>query len=151
MPKTSNWTPGTIVEIELPGAWAYAKAIRFPLMAFYRARPERITDVSRLNGERFAFRIWVMKYAIGKKGWPVIGSLPVSADESAEPWFFKKDPISGRFAKYRGSTNETIPATLAECTALERAAAWDPNHVNSRLSDELAGRPNVWVESMRAK
>ena len=151
MPRTPYWTPGNIVEIELPGAWAYAKVVRFPLMAFYAPRTERIADISKLQAECFSYRIWVMKYAIGKKGWPLIGSLPVSADESADLWFFKKDPLSGRITKYRDSTSEEIPATLADCTALECAAVWDPAHVESRLRDEFAGRPNMCVESMKAK
>lgn len=151
MPKISPWTAGNVVEIKLPGAWAYAKVIRSPLMAFYAARTEKITDVSALHGERFSFRIWVMKYAVGKKGWPVVGTLPVSAEESGEHWFFKKDPISGRLTKYLDSTGAEIVATIAECAGLERAAVWDPVHVESRLSDDLAGRPNAWIESMKAK
>ena len=139
------------MEIELPGAWAYAKVIHFPLMAFYSARPKRIAEVSELQGECFAFRIWVAKYAVGKKGWPLIGSLPVSTGESAEQWFFKKDSISGRISKYRGSDSKEIPSTVADCAGLECAAVWDPVHVESRLRDEFAGRPNVWVESMKAK
>lgn len=151
MPRTPHWTAGNVVEIKLPGAWAYAKVIRFPLMAFYAARTEKIADLSALQGERFSFRIWVMKYAVGKKGWPLIGNLPVSAEESTEPWFFKKDSISGRITKYRGSTGEEISATVADCAGLECAAGWDPVHVESRLLDEFAGRPNVWVESMKTK
>jgi hypothetical protein len=151
MPRTPYWTPGNVVEIELPGAWAYGKVIDFPLMAFYAARTERVTDLARLQGERFAFRIWVMKYAIGKKGWPLIGSLEVSADESAEQWFFKKDRISGRITKYRDSASAEIPATVAECAGLECAAVWDPIHIESRLRDALVGKPNAIVESLRAK
>jgi len=139
------------VEIELPGAWAYGKVVDFPLMAFYAARAERIADVTKLQNERFAFRIWVMKYAIGKKGWPLIGCLPVSADESAKQWFFKKDRMSGRITKYQGSSSAEIPAPVADCAGLECAAVWDPKHVESRLRDELAGKPNDIVESLRAK
>jgi hypothetical protein len=151
MPKTSSWTAGTIVEIELPGAWAYAKVLQFPLMAFYAARPERIAAARDLQGERFAFRIWVMKSSLGKKGWPAIGSAPLSADEASEPWFFKKDSISGRLTKYRDSTSEEFPATVADCAGLECAAVWDPAHVESRLRDDFSGRPNAWVESMKAR
>lgn len=151
MPRTPHWTTGNIVEIRLPGAWAYGKVIQFPLMGFYAARRERIVGVDSLQGERFVFRIWVVKFAIGKKGWPVIGNLPVSKADSVEVWFFKKDPISGRITKYRSLTSEEIPATLADCVGLECAAVWDPEHVESRLSDEFAGRSSVWVESMKAK
>jgi hypothetical protein len=151
MPRTPYWTAGNVVEIKLPEGWAYGKVVVFPLMAFYAVRPKRVAKVNELQGERFTFRVWVMKYAIGKKGWPLIGGLPLSEDESVEPWFFKKDPISGRITRYLGSTSEEVLTTVAECSGLECAAVWDPIHIESRLRDEFAGRPNVWIQSMKAK
>ncbi len=151
MPRTPYWTAGNIVEIKLPEGWAYGKAIAFPLMAFFPVRQKRPADISELQSERYAFRIWVMKYAIGKKGWPLVGNLPVTSEESAEQWFFKKDRISGRLTKYRGADSKEIPATVADCAGLECAAVWDPVHVESRLRDEFAGRPNVCFESLKAK
>ncbi len=120
-------------------------------MGFYAAHTERIEEVTALQNERFAFRIWVMKYAIGKKGWPLIGRLPVSAEESGDQWFFKKDRISGRLTKYQGATSSEIPATVSECAGLECAAVWDPVHVESRLADAFAGRPSTIVESLKPK
>ena len=112
---------------------------------------ERVSDVAALHEERFAFRIWVMKYAIGKKGWPLVGWLPVTGEESAEAWFFKKDRISGRITKYHGFASAEVPSTVSECAGLECAAVWAPVHVESRLADEFAGRPNAIVESLKAR
>ena len=151
MPRTSHWTAGNIVEIKLPEGWAYGKAVAFPLMAFFPLRQKKLADVSELLSEHFAFRIWVMKYAIGKNGWPLIGNLPVTSEESAEQWFSKKDRISGRLTKYRGGDGKEIAATVQDCAGLECAAVWDPVHVESRLQDEFAGRPSVIVESLKAK
>jgi hypothetical protein len=151
MPVPRYWTSGNVVEIDLGGTWSYAQVITSPLMGFYPARKKRPSDVAALKHEDFAFRIWVMKYAIGKNGWPIVGRFEVTKDEEAEPWFFTKDLVSGKLARYRDSTGEEISATVAECDALECAAAWDPKHVESRLADQFAGRPNKWVEAMRAK
>jgi hypothetical protein len=151
MPALPHWTAGNVVEIELGGAWAYGQVVGSPLMGFYAARSTRIADVGLLANEDFAFKIWVMKYAIGKRGWPLVGHFDLSEAKKVEPWFFKKDLVSGRLTKYRDSTQEEIPASAVECRSLECAAAWDPKHIESRLADNLAGRPNVWVESLRAK
>ena len=151
MPIPRYWTSGNIVEIDLGGTWAYGQAITYPLMGFYPAREKRLSDLASLKKEDFAFRIWVMKYAIGKNGWPIVGRLEVTSDEKAEPWFFKKDLVSGKLTRYRDSTGKEIAATLAECAALECAAVWDPKHVESRLADQFAGRPNKWFEAMRPK
>jgi len=42
-------------------------------------------------------------------------------------------------------------ASRAECEGLERCAVWEPEHVEDRLRDHFAGKPNVWVESLRLK
>ena len=144
-----HWSPGNVVEIALDGAWAYGQVVDDPLMGFYPVRTSQICDPADLASEEFCFRIWVMKYAIGKNGWPIVGSLELTDEKASEPWFFKKDPISGALTRYLGSTMEEIPISLEESEGLECAAVWDPEHVESRLRDEAAGRPNIWVESMR--
>lgn len=50
-------------------------------------------------------------------------------------------------------TGESVenPATPEECAVLERAAVWDPGHVEDRLRDHFAGQSNKWVESLRLK
>jgi hypothetical protein len=145
------WTPGNIAEIKLNGAWSYAQVIKAPLMGFYAPRSEKLTSVSSLEGEDFQFKIWVMKYALGKKGWPIIGHLELTEKQQEGVWFSKKDPISKRFKKYHSLTSVEVASTLEECIPLECAAVWDPIHIESRLIDALAGVPNKWVESLRAK
>ena len=40
-------------------------------------------------------------------------------------------------------------AIAEECVGLERAAVWEPEHVEDRLRDHFAGRSNRWVESLK--
>lgn len=149
MTPNRYWTPGNIVEVTLTGAWAYGHVIAFPLVGFYSARPKKVAEVVALDNESFAFRIWVMKYAVGKKGWPVIGSRPLSPEKAVEPWFLKRDSLSRRLTKYRDSDQQEVDATPEEGANLECAAVWDPAHVESRLLDALMGRPNKWLDSLK--
>lgn len=144
-------TPGNVVEIDLHGLWAYAQVINSALTGFYSARETRVSDIEQLNSASFVFKIWVMDYAIGKNGWPIIGNLELNDGKDDEPWFFKQDVISGALLKYKDSTQEEIEIAIDECAELECAAAWDPEHVESRLRDEYVGCPNAWVESMKPK
>jgi hypothetical protein len=78
--------------------------------------------------------------------------LPPRDGESPNSRFFKQDPISGELSIYweewrDGSWHEE-PATLDECAELERAAVWDPVHVEGRLRDHFAGTPNTWAASL---
>lgn len=43
------------------------------------------------------------------------------------------------------------PMNYELCKELEREAVWNPEHVESRLDDYYFGRPNKWVESLKAK
>ncbi len=149
MTPNRYWTPGNVVEIALSGAWAYGHVIAFPLVGFYSARRMKVAEIAALDNESFAFRIWVMKYAVGKKGWPVIGSRPLSPEKAAEPWFLKRDSLSGRLTKYRDSDQQVVDATPAEGENLECAAVWDAAHVESRLLDAFRGRPNKWLDSIK--
>ena len=106
--------------------------------------------------ERFArpiiVRIDVMDYAFSSGRWPVVGNLPVEGDRGPEV-FFKQDAISGDLSLYSedASTGEVFSrrASFEEVEGLERAAVWDPDHVEDRLRDHIAGVPNKWVESLR--
>ena len=89
-----------------------------------------------------------MESAIARKHWAVIGQVSLSSDQLAEPDFYMFDTIAKRFFIY-GSPNP-IPATREQCLALECAAAWSAEHVESRLIDYFAGRENAWALSLSA-
>lgn len=93
------------------------------------------------------FRLWVHKSAYTSGRWPKTDKGDVSPELSRPIDRFKQDLISGKLSIY-GDHGDT-PAKLEECLQLERAAVWDPEHVESRLEDHLAGRTNKWVESLK--
>ena len=93
-----------------------------------------------------AFRVAVNNSAFSSGRWPRVGKVTPPAVVLAPVPTFIQDPISGRFSIY--VFGAVRPATRAECVGLERAAVWAPDHIEDRLRDHLAGRANVWVESL---
>jgi hypothetical protein len=133
---------GDIFEILLEeGAVCYAQALNEPEYAFY--------NISPLNNKKIKpiFRLWVHKSAI--KEWNKISNQPLSADLKVDIPRFKQDSINGSLSIYQGENEE--PATHEQIQGLECAAVWEGNHIKDRLTDYLAGRENIWVESMRPK
>lgn len=144
-------TLGDVIAIALgDGTYSYGRVLREPLIAFYNLRSETILPMESVLSCPIAFVLFVMNYPITDGTWPVIGNAPLAGNLLDEPLFFKRDSISGALTIYRDSTGKEIPATREQCKNLERAAVWEPNHIVSRLQDHFAGRPNKWVESLRA-
>jgi hypothetical protein len=90
-----------------------------------------------------------MNYSVTDGIWPIIGHEPLSQELLQEPLLCKKDAITGQLTIYRDSTGEEISATQEQCEKLEIAAVWEPSHVEDRLRDHFAGRPNKWANSLR--
>ena len=144
---------GDLLKIDLgDGRHSYAQVAAEPLIVFFEGgsaddlAPE---DVSRLP---VLFRLWVANHAVTRGRWPVIGRAALSPENRAEPFFYKQDAITGGLALYHSAfaaANWERAATLAECAGLEAAAVWEPEHVEDRLRDHFAARPNKWVDSLR--
>ena len=141
---------GDVLRIPLGnGENGFGRVLPSVLVAFYDAKSPPDLSIDEIVDRAILFKVWVMDYAIKKGVWQVIGNVPPTEDLLVEPWFFKKDPISEVLTLYRDSTGEEVPAKRSDCEKLEYAAVWDPEHVADRLRDHFAGRPNMWVESMR--
>jgi hypothetical protein len=142
---------GDIVRIPLnDGFHSYARVLDEPLVAFYNIKTKRNLSPQEIVGLPLLFRVWVMNHAITSGRWPIIGNYPLTPSESEPPKLFKQDGLKpSSFSIYVQGTER--PATKAECVGLERAAVWDPEHVEDRLRDFYAGRPNKWVESLKIK
>lgn len=59
------------------------------------------------------------------------------------------DCLSCKMYIYRNY--KQIQASKDEIKDLERAATWEPEHVEERLADHFVGRPNVWVERYKIR
>ena len=148
--KKIKRTEGNVFAIPLGDrSFAFCRMLRSPLAEFFDLRSSTILPLDRIVTAPVLFKIWVMKYAFTGKVWQLVGNVPLALEDLEAVWFFKQDPTGELFLTRDGG--EEIPATLQECVGLERAAAWDPEHVEERLRDHFAGRPNRWVESMKPK
>lgn len=144
---------GDIVRIDLgQGGHSYGQVADEPLLVFFDAvfteapPPEQAVKLPVL------FRIWVNNDAVQKGVWAVVGNRPLATENAVEPYFYKQDAISGALSVYHSSYVDTgweRPASEAECEGLECAAVWEAEHVEDRLRDHFAGRPNAWLESLR--
>lgn len=140
---------GDVVEIPLGrDDFGYGIVLRKPLMAFFDLRTNKRPTIDEIVSRPIVWRIWVMNYAVIKGNWKIVGNVPLSPALREEVLFVNKDAISGELRIHHQDGTEA-PATQDECEDLERAAVWDPEHVEDRLRDHFNGVPNKWAESMK--
>jgi len=132
------------------GFYGFCRALTFPNAEFFDYRASDIPPVDIIVSKPVMFRICVMKYAFTGRRWTRVGTAPLRADETGKRWFYFKQSEDGRLFKTRDGMEE-VPSTWEEAQGLECAAGWDPEHVEDRLRDHFANRPNKWVESLRPK
>lgn len=142
--KRQQWRQGDIVKIPLDNnEWGFGRVLESPLMAFYDYKSIDIPPLEEIVSKPIAFKTWVMKYAITKGDFSVIGYIPLSPELLEPPLFFMQDPLNGKLSTtYDGG--ERWAATRSEIEGLERAAVSDPEHIVDRLNDHFAGLPDRW-------
>lgn len=91
-----------------------------------------------------------MKSALMSGRWPVVDYRPLEPELLSPVDYFIKDRLTGQYSIYRSSDGHTRESNFEECKGLEAAAAWEAEHVEDRLRDHFAGRPNAWAEQLRA-
>ena len=93
------------------------------------------------------FYVAVMNRAIKEKRWTVEGHSPLEEGLQSPPRFIQDALNKKKFEIYEHG--RIRPATRQECLGLEREAVWEPEHVEDRIRDHYAGRPNKWVELLK--
>jgi len=147
--KKQRYQVGGIVKISLEaGLHTYARILEMPLVTFYNSKSNADLSINDIISWPILFKIWVMKHVITSGRWPKVGYLPLEKPLREIPTLSKQDPLNpSKIYMYRGG--KEYPATREQCEQLERAAVWEPEHVEERLKDHYAGRPNRWVESLK--
>jgi hypothetical protein len=150
--------PGRIVAVPLgDGTCGYGRVITEPQCSFFDVRGacDEPVDPLWLVEQPVAFTIAVMKSAFRRAGpWTLLDVVPPLEEELSVAFRQgKRDAISGRFSVYwedpaSGTWGEE-PAQRHEVIDLEVAAVWSREHVEDRLRDHFAGKPNTWVELLK--
>lgn len=153
MAKRQRVTPGAILEIHTHDKFYYAQILQSKGCAFFNLeRIKPLEDYSILLNAPVLFIIAVYHDVITKGKWVKVGEMKIREGLKTEPYQFIQDTLnSDSFELYNPNTGEIIPATKEEAKGLECAAVWEAEHVESRLRDYYAGKPNVWVQQLAIK
>lgn len=138
-------TVGAIIELDLAdGHYAYGRILADASFGFYDLYTvERVRDLEQIITRPILFIVAVNNGAVNAGRWVKIGKRPLPAALQQLPLKFIQDPLNlDRFELYDPLTGSITPALKEECAGLERCAVWDPSHVEERLRDYHAGRPN---------
>ena len=152
MSNNQNRIVGDIARINLGDEFhVYARVLEEALFAFYDGRFSEELPVDRIIALPILFQIPVMDHAIKRGRWVIVGNAMLEEVLLNPPPQFMQDALQkDRFSIYEKG-GKIRPATKEECVGLERAAVWEPTHVEDRLRDYYAGRKNKWVESLKIK
>ncbi|MBI2416893.1 MAG: hypothetical protein HYV28_03155 [Ignavibacteriales bacterium] len=138
-------TPGAVLEIKVDDQYyCYAQVLLQSGCAFFDLRSsEKLVDLAVLLQTPILFILGVYTDVISQGHWLKVGKLEIRDDLKVPPMEFIQDfHHPERFELYNPNTGAITAATKAECKGLERCAVWDKHHVEQRLSDYYAGRPN---------
>lgn len=146
-----DFSPGALFKVPAgDGDFAYGVMLSdFPYMAFYDKKTEFAEDGT--PSEAPMFIIVVGKAAYDRGGWgKPIRQLPMESVPPV-PRFFWQSPVNKNECKIVEPIKHRIDASPADCVGLESEAVWGASHIDSRIADTYAGRPNRFAESLRVK
>jgi len=144
---------GSLLRIGLEdGANAFARVLPNSQIALYDILVPQIDTLSSHNvfSAKILWKLTVMKSALISGRWPVMDYRPLESELTAPVEYFIRDQLTGRYSIYRSSDGYTRGSTFEECKELEAAAVWEAEHIEDRIRDHFAGRPNTWAEQLKA-
>jgi hypothetical protein len=143
--------PGTFWRVPLADrSFAYARILEPPYLAFYDYRTEQPSaDLELIASKPILFRQAVhISYS---KKWKKIGWAELAGEVTRPVVRFRQSIADFRKCVIFDSAGMRKEATPEECVGLERAAAWEPHHIEERLLDSFMGRPNATEQALRVR
>ncbi|MCU0493043.1 MAG: immunity 26/phosphotriesterase HocA family protein [Chloroflexaceae bacterium] len=150
--KKQQWKRGAVVRIALSNTlFGYGQMLDAPEYAFFDLCDAGASAPAGVAARPVIFRLWVMRYAHGSGRWQKIGIAPLQPMLEAPVLRFNQDPLKPEHIElgYDGTSGRLV--TPEEAMLYERAAVWEPEHVEDRLRDYFDGKPNKWEESLRLR
>lgn len=142
---------GTFVRIPLAdGSFGYGRVLPNPYIAFYDFRttePSSELDVIESKPVLFTQAVRLFDY----DRWANLGKRKLEGEVAKPVERFMQDLADFRQCTIYDSGGMSRDATPEECVGLERAAVWDPHHIEQRLLDQFSGRPNLFEVQARVR
>lgn len=151
---TVRFRAGGVLEISLnEGGPGYGLMLsRFPYHAFYLAKSiDKAARARRPPAGHPLFIVSVHRSAYSTGRWGAVLYQVTDGDLPSIPLFFRQNVMNPRDCEIVDAAGNSMPATPEECVGLERSAVWSAEHIEERLIDYAAGRPNQYVRSMAVK
>jgi len=146
--KRQRWSVGAVVRIDLGGLGvAYGQMLQEPEYALFAAASPS-ASLTEIVASPVLFRLWVSRRAHATGRWAKLGTAPVSVALAAPVLRFNQDPLDpGHIVLgYDGVSGRA--STAEQCHGFERAAVWEPEHVEERLGSGRRGQESEWVRRL---
>lgn len=149
--KSQRRTVGVVLRVPLsPEQACFAVTLPDADIAFFGPNATEHAGSARLFEHPILFRVAVHKSAWSTGRWIKLSKVAVPSEVLAPVPKFIQDALDPKkFELY--IDGQIRAATRLECQGYERAAVWEPDQVEQRLRDLLAGVQNIWVEQLRIK
>jgi hypothetical protein len=146
-----RFTAGGVLRVPLAGErFAYAVMMaKFPYFAFY-LMGTKIDEQDGVDGQPL-FVVAVQRNAYSGGRWGSVLLRLKDSDLPSIPPFFRQNVMRPDDCEIVEPTGVLRKVSPAECIGLEPDSVWAAIHIESRLEDYYANRPNVFVESTRLK
>jgi len=147
--KGQRWTVGAVVRIELGDLGvAFGQMLQEPEYAFF-AEASDSASLASVVASPVLFRLWVARRAHATSRWMKLGAAPIALELMQPVLRFNQDPLApSRFLLgYDGVSGRCC--TAEECQGYERAAIWEPEHVEERLASQRLGRESEWARRLQ--
>lgn len=144
---------GDFLKINLPtGELGYSRVLKNASFAIYDLVTKDLIDITEIAKQDVLFIISVYDDVVTSGRWQRIGNLPLEENLKQLPLKFIQDVLNpSKFELYDPNTGDIKPTQKTNCIGLERASVWEAQHVEERIIDHYAGKPNIWVEEMKIK
>jgi hypothetical protein len=147
--KRQKRTVGAVVKIPFDGKWfTYGQILDDADVVIFDARTDCELSIDEITNQPIICRVAVSYHAITKGRWLKVGKYPIGKElKKPIPKYIQDILQPDRFEIYFDGIIR--PSTREECIGLERAAVWEPEHVEERIRDHYSGKQNRWVDILQ--
>ena len=145
-----NKKVGNIYKISISeSTHTYGRQIDNYIFTFFDLFVDTELSKDEIVSAKPLFSLGVHKDVFKKSRWELIGNIPLTDSEIANPpLFFKQDIGNASLCWIVNTKGEEKKVSPDLCIGLERLASWDYQQVEGRLRDVFLKRENKFAKSM---